>query len=138
MTIHLTIETDRRTQLVAVTERVRRELESAGLGEWDGALFVHSPHTTAGVTINEQADPDVARDMEKALSKLIPWNDGYAHAEGNSAAHIQTALAGTGTWVPVERGRLALGRWQGIWFCEFDGPRTRELWLTPVKGGFGT
>ena len=105
----------------------------AELPAWDGLLHVHSPHTTAGVTVNEQADPDVAADMERAYAKLIPWSAGYAHAEGNSAAHIQTSLAGTSTLVPVRRGRLALGTWQGIFLCEFDGPRTRELWLTPVK-----
>ena len=85
------------------------------------------------MTINEQADPDVAADMEKALAKLIPWNDHYAHAEGNSAAHIQTSLVGVSTLVPVRRGKLALGTWQGIYFCEFDSPRSRELWLTPIR-----
>jgi secondary thiamine-phosphate synthase enzyme len=99
----------------------------------DGFVTVFVPHTTAGVTINEQADPDVAADVEKALSRLVPWNADYAHAEGNSAAHIQTALVGTSTLVPVKRGRLAMGTWQGIFLCEFDGPRTRELWLTPIK-----
>ena len=98
-----------------------------------GICQVFIPHTTAGVTVNEQADPDVAADMERAYAKLIPWSAGYAHAEGNSAAHIQTSLAGTSALVPVRRGRLALGTWQGIFLCEFDGPRTRELWLTPVK-----
>lgn len=105
----------------------------ADLPAWDGLLHVHSPHTTAGVTVNEQADPDVAADMETALAKLVPWSAGYAHAEGNSAAHIQTALVGVSATVPVHRGRLALGTWQGIFLCEFDGPRTRELWLTPIE-----
>ena len=100
---------------------------------WDGLLHVHSPHTTAGVTVNEQADPDVAADVEQVLAKLVPWSAGYAHAEGNSAAHVQTALVGTSATVPVRGGRLALGTWQGIFLCEFDGPRTRELWLTPIK-----
>ena len=114
-----------------VTRQVQAALER--LPAWDGLLHVHSPHTTAGVTVNEQADPDVAADLEQALAKLVPWSAGYAHAEGNSAAHIQTALVGTSTLVPVKRGRLALGTWQGIFLCEFDGPRERELWLTPVK-----
>jgi len=105
----------------------------ADLPAWDGLLHVHSPHTTAGVTVNEQADPDVAADLEKAFSKLVPWSAGYAHAEGNSAAHIQTALTGVSAFVPVRGGRLAMGTWQGIFLCEFDGPRPRELWLTPVK-----
>ena len=129
--VKIAITTSRRTELVPVTRAVQAAL--AELLAWDGLLHVHSPHTTAGVTVNEQADPDVAADMERALAKLVPWNAGYAHAEGNSAAHIQTALVGVSALVPVKRGRLALGTWQGLFLCEFDGPRTRELWLTPVK-----
>lgn len=129
--VKISITTSRRTEWVPVTRAIQEAL--AGLPAWDGLLHVHSPHTTAGVTVNEQADPDVAADMERAYAKLIPWNAGYAHAEGNSAAHIQTSLAGTSALVPVRRGRLALGTWQGIFLCEFDGPRTRELWLTPIK-----
>lgn len=129
--VKISITTSRRTELVSVTRAVQAAL--AELPAWDGLLHVHSPHTTAGVTVNEQADPDVAADLERALAKLVPWNAGYAHAEGNSAAHIQTALVGVSTLVPVQRGRLALGTWQGLFLCEFDGPRTRELWLTPVK-----
>ena len=113
--VKISISTSRRTELVPATRAIQAAL--AGLPAWDGLLHVHSPHTTAGVTVNEQADPDVAADMEQALAKLIPWNGGYAHAEGNSAAHVQAALV----------------TWQGIFLCEFDGPRTRELWLTPVK-----
>ena len=129
--VKISITTSRRTELGAVSREIRAALES--LPAWDGLLHVHSPHTTAGVTVNEQADPDVAADMEQALAKLVPWSAGYAHAEGNSAAHIQTALVGVSATVPVRRGRLALGTWQGIFLCEFDGPRTRELWLTPIE-----
>ena len=129
--VKISITTSRRTELVPATRAIQAAL--AALPPWDGLLHVHSPHTTAGVTVNEQADPDVAADLEKALAKLVPWSAGYAHAEGNSAAHIQTALTGTSTLVPVKQGRLALGTWQGIFLCEYDGPRTRELWLTPVK-----
>lgn len=129
--VKISITTSRRTEWVPVTRAIQRALE--GGAAWDGLVHVHSPHTTAGVTVNEQADPDVAADMEQAFAKLIPWNAGYAHAEGNSAAHIQTALVGTSALVPVKAGRLAMGTWQGIFLCEFDGPRTRELWLTPVK-----
>ena len=129
--VKISITTSRRTELVPVSREIRAALES--LPAWDGLLHVHSPHTTAGVTLNEQADPDVAADMEQAFAKLIPWNAGYAHAEGNSAAHIQTALVGVSTFVPVRRGRLALGTWQGVFLCEFDGPRTRELWLTAIE-----
>ena len=129
--VKISITTSRRTELVPVTRAIQDAL--AELPPWDGLLHVHSPHTTAGVTVNEQADPDVAADLEKTLAKLVPWNAGYAHAEGNSAAHVQTALMGVSALVPVKRGRLALGTWQGIFLCEFDGPRTRELWLTPIK-----
>ena len=129
--VKISITTSRRTELVPATRAIQAALAEGPA--WDGVLHVHSPHTTAGVTVNEQADPDVAADMEQAFAKLVPWNAGYAHAEGNSAAHIQTALVGVSTLVPVKRGRLALGTWQGIFLCEFDGPRTRELWLTPLK-----
>ena len=129
--VKISITTSRRTELVPVSREIQAVL--AVLPAWDGLLHVHSPHTTAGVTVNEQADPDVAADLEKTLAKLVPWNAGYAHAEGNSAAHIQTTLVGVSALVPVRGGRLALGAWQGIFLCEFDGPRTRELWLTPVK-----
>lgn len=129
--VKISITTSRRTELVPATRAIQAAL--AGLPAWDGLLHVHSPHTTAGVTVNEQADPDVAADLEKALAKLVPWSAGYAHAEGNSAAHIQAALVGVSATVPVRGGRLALGTWQGIFLCEFDGPRTRELWLTPIE-----
>ena len=129
--VKISITTSRRTEWVPVTRAIQEAL--AGLPAWDGLLHVHSPHTTAGVTVNEQADPDVAADLEKRFTKLVPWNAGYAHAEGNTAAHVQTALMGVSTLVPVKRGRLALGTWQGIFLCEFDGPRPRELWLTPIK-----
>lgn len=129
--VKISIATSRRTELVPVTRAVQGAV--ASLPPWDGLLHVHSPHTTAGVALNEQADPDVAADVEKTMSKLVPWNAGYAHAEGNAAAHVQTALIGVSVWLPVRRGRLALGTWQGIFLCEFDGPRTRELWLTPVE-----
>lgn len=129
--VRISITTSRRTEFAPATAAIQAAL--AALPPWDGLLHVHSPHTTAGVTVNEQADPDVAADLEKTLAKLVPWNAGYAHAEGNAAAHVQTALMGVSALVPVKRGRLALGTWQGIFLCEFDGPRTRELWLTPIK-----
>ena len=129
--VKISIRTSRRTQLLPATGAVRAALE--GMPAWDGLLHVHSPHTTAGVTVNEQADPDVAADLEMALDRLVPWEGGYAHGEGNSAAHAKTALVGTSALVPVMGGRLAMGTWQGLFLCEFDGPRTRELWLTPIK-----
>ena len=90
------------------------------------AIFT-SPHTTAGIIINEAADPDVAADIEAALARLVPQNAGYRHAEGNSDSHIKTALVGTSATIFISEGQLELGRWQGIFFCEFDGPRTRVL-----------
>lgn len=128
--IRLTFQTNRRTQWLPVTRALQKALDA--LPPWSGLLHVHSPHTTAGLTLNEQADPDVAADMEQALARLIPWKGPYAHGEGNSAAHIQTALMGVSILLPVQNGRLALGTWQGLFLCEFDGPRTRELWLTPM------
>lgn len=129
--VRISITTSRRTEFVPATRAIQAAIEA--LPAWDGLLHVHSPHTTAGVTVNEQADPDVAADLEQTIAKLVPWTAGYAHAEGNSAAHIQAALMGVSALVPVKRGRVALGTWQGIFLCEFDGPRTRELWLTPIK-----
>jgi secondary thiamine-phosphate synthase enzyme len=91
--------------------------------------MVFIPHTTAAVTINENADPDVQRDMTREIDKVIPFEDGYHHFEGNSAAHIKTTLTGSSEMIVVESGKLQLGRWQGIYFCEYDGPRTREVWI---------
>lgn len=98
----------------------------------EGVCHLYVSHTTAGVMINEHDDPDVARDIEIALDELVPRNDDYRHAEGNSDSHIKTALVGSSETVFIENGKLALGRWQGIFFCEFDGPRRRELQLRIV------
>jgi secondary thiamine-phosphate synthase enzyme len=125
----LSLKTNARTEYVEITGAVQAAL--AELGVRDGAVTVFVPHTTAGVTINEHADPDVMRDVTYALDRLVPWRDpAYRHAEGNSAAHIKAILTGSSARVPVVGGRLQLGTWQGIFFCEFDGPRTREVWLT--------
>jgi len=93
----------------------------------DGVCHVFVPHTTAGVTINENADPDVTADIISALDRTIPWRNNYRHAEGNSAAHIKASLMGSSALIPVRDGRLVLGTWQCIYFCEFDGPRTRKV-----------
>ncbi len=95
----------------------------------DGILTIFVPHTTAAVTINEGADPDVLADLTRALDRIVPWNADYAHAEGNSAAHIKASLIGSSVRVPVREGELHLGTWQEIFFCEFDGPREREVWV---------
>jgi len=124
------IQTRGRTDFVDVTGQVQDALRDAGFS--DGVVTVFCPHTTAGLTINEGADPDVVRDMTAALDRMVPWQDGYHHAEGNSAAHIKASFMGSSVQVIVQDGRLALGTWQVIWFCDFDGPRHRKVWLKPA------
>ena len=111
--------------MIDVTAEVRAAVEHSGVGE--GVVHLYVPHTTAAVTINENADPDVARDMVAALNRLIPFEDDYRHLEGNSAAHVKSSLVGVSEFVPLENDRLLLGTWQGIYFFEFDGPRRRKL-----------
>lgn len=123
----LTLSTTRREELIAVT-RPLQEL-CARMGWQDGTLHLHCPHTTAGLTVNENADPDVARDILTTLSKLVPVSGDYRHAEGNSDAHVKAGLMGPTLTLMVEAGRILLGTWQGIYFCEFDGPRRRQLWV---------
>ena len=119
------ITTDRREQLVDVTDRVAAAV--AALEGGGGAVILHVPHTTAAVTINEGYDPDVARDVLAVLAGLVPHEGGYAHAEGNSDSHVKAIMVGSTQLVPVDDGQLVLGRWQRIFFCEFDGPRQRSL-----------
>lgn len=123
LTIDLT--TQHQMQLIDVTSHVRNHLRDTGIQE--GLALVYTPHTTAAVTINENADPDVVRDLIAGLNKLVPFNDNYRHVEGNSAAHIKSTLVGASETVPVTNSELVLGTWQGIYFCEFDGPRRRKL-----------
>jgi secondary thiamine-phosphate synthase enzyme len=119
------VRTQRRSQLVDVTERVAEAVVKSEVT--DGICHVYVPHTTAGVTINEGADPDVARDIEAHMKTLIPKDGGFQHAEGNSDSHIKTVLVGPACEAPVRNGKLALGRWQAIFLCEWDGPRTRRV-----------
>jgi secondary thiamine-phosphate synthase enzyme len=121
----LTVRTERRTQLLDVTVGIAKMVQDSGVQS--GVCYVYVPHTTAGVLINENADPDVAADIESALSRLVPKDGGYQHAEGNADSHIKTALVGSSATIFITAGQLELGRWQGILFCEFDGPRTRRL-----------
>jgi secondary thiamine-phosphate synthase enzyme len=121
----LTVKTDRRTQLVDVTTQVQKLVAASGVE--NGICYLYVPHTTAAITINEHADPDVARDVEGALDRLIPKNGPYRHSEGNSDSHVKAVLVGASQSVFVQGGKLVLGRWQGIFFCEFDGPRERRL-----------
>jgi secondary thiamine-phosphate synthase enzyme len=120
----ITVRTRSRNELVDITERVREILEQSAVRE--GICHVFVPHTTAAITVNEKADPDVARDIRETLSKLVPEGEGYRHAEGNSDAHVKSSLVGVSVFVPVSGGDLLLGTWQAIFFCEFDGPRTRR------------
>ncbi|MEO0587941.1 MAG: secondary thiamine-phosphate synthase enzyme YjbQ [Planctomycetota bacterium] len=127
-----TIPTGARSDMVEVTGLVREAVRESGVT--DGAALVYVPHTTAGVTINENADPDVVHDFLRQLDEMVPWDQSfYRHGEGNSAAHVKASMMGSSATVPIEGGRLLLGRWQGVWLCEFDGPRRREL-LIRVSG----
>lgn len=119
------VKTSRRAQLLDVTEKVADAVKRAGVS--DGVCHVFVPHTTAGVTVNEGADPDVARDIEAHLARIVPKDADFAHGEGNSDSHVKTALIGPACTAPVRAGRLALGTWQAIFLCEWDGPRTRKI-----------
>jgi secondary thiamine-phosphate synthase enzyme len=121
----ITLRTPSRTCLVDITRPVAAAV--AELGIEDGAALVFVPHTTAAVTINESADPDVAHDITDALSNLVPSSSSYRHTEGNADAHVKSSLVGCSETVLVRRGELLLGTWQGIFFCEFDGPRSRKV-----------
>jgi secondary thiamine-phosphate synthase enzyme len=123
----LQINTGSHTEFVDITGLVQAALKDLKL--LAGAVTVFVPHTTAGIMINENADPDVLADIEFALEKIVPWQDAYRHGEGNAAAHVKASLMGSSVRVPVENGRLRLGTWQGVFFCEFDGPRSRKIWL---------
>jgi secondary thiamine-phosphate synthase enzyme len=129
----LKVTTRKRCELVEITDAVRRTVRESGLR--DGMVVVYIPHTTAGVTIQENADPDVVRDVLMELERIVPFEDGYLHAEGNSAAHLKSSLFGSSVTVLVEDGDLLLGTWQGIYFCEFDGPRNRKVWLKTSGDG---
>jgi secondary thiamine-phosphate synthase enzyme len=127
----LKVETSQRNEMVDVTERLLQVVRSQNITE--GMLIVYVPHTTAAVTINENADPDVKSDLLAKLSALVPQREAYyQHAEGNSDSHLKAAMLGHAVTVLVEAGRLVLGRWQGVYVCEFDGPRQRDLIVKPL------
>ncbi len=128
----LSIQTQQRCQFKEITAEVRKIIKQTGISSGIAVLFV--PHTTAAVTINENADPDVQTDMVSGFAKLVPLHDNYRHAEGNSAAHIKSSLVGVSETLLIAAGEPVLGTWQGIYFCEFDGPRTRKLYLTIIAG----
>ena len=121
----ITIDSRQRVELIDITGEVRAAIRTGGIR--DGLALVFTPHTTAAITINENADPDVTRDLVMALNKLVPHDDNYQHAEGNSAAHVQSSLVGASETLIVQGGAPLLGTWQGVYFCEFDGPRRRQV-----------
>lgn len=127
-TLH--VSTNDRTEFVDITSIVKDALKQDGLAS--GLCSIYVPHTTAGITINEAADPSVRSDIIKELNKIVPFDDGYSHLEGNSAAHIKASMMGSSVTIPVSAGRLSLGTWQGIYLCEFDGPRNRTFYITCV------
>ena len=127
--IEFSVNTTQRTCMVDITNKVAKAVREAGIT--DGTVTIFIPHTTAGVTINENADPDVVHDILAALDKAVPWQTNYyRHGEGNAAAHVKASMMGSSVNVLIEDGRLVLGTWQGIYFCEFDGPRTRHVSVT--------
>ena len=133
MVYEISLKTTGRTQLVDITRQVESIVLQSGVTK--GICVIYAPHTTAGVTINENADPSVKKDIKTMLDKLIPWREPfYEHAEGNSAAHIKSSIIGCSQTVIIQDGRLLLGTWQGIFFCEFDGPRTRKVYVKIIEG----
>lgn len=125
------IKTSGKTDFIDITRCVQETIQEMGVKE--GICFIFVPHTTAAVTINENADPSVAKDIIMELNKIVSFQDRYQHLEGNSPAHIKASLLGSSQTVFIESGRLVLGTWQGIFFCEFDGPRSRTVYVRVIK-----
>ena len=125
------VPTEAATRMIDITAQVSDIIRNTGVSS--GICTICVPHTTCGITINENADPSVQKDVLKELNTIVPFSDGYLHAEGNSAAHIKTIMTGTSVNVPIEDGRPVLGTWQGIYLCEFDGPRTRKVLVQMVS-----
>ena len=127
----LEVKTTSHTEMKDITRLIQKTVMDSGVK--DGLCTVFIPHTTAAVTINENADPDVVKDFTMELSKIVPWEDGYLHMEGNSAAHLKSSMIGFSEQIIIDNGRLVLGTWQGIYFCEFDGPRHRKVYVKITK-----
>ena len=128
----ISLETHFRAEMIDITAAVQKTVRDEKIKK--GICLVYTPHTTAAITINENADPDVPRDILAALEKAVPFSANYRHAEGNSAAHVKSSLVGTSELVIIENGRLVLGTWQSIFFCEFDGPRSRKVFISIIAG----
>ena len=125
------VKTYSKSEFINITPEVNKIVHRLGFKE--GVCYVYVPHTTAAVTINENADPSVQKDILNELDKTVPWDDRYTHMEGNAAAHIKSTIVGSSVYIPISGGELALGTWQGIFFCEFDGPRHREVFVQTIK-----
>lgn len=129
----MTIQTSMRDEMIEITSSVAEVVRKENIDQ--GMVVVYCPHTTAGITVNENADPDVVRDMLMRLDEIYPWeHPKYRHLEGNSASHLKASTIGASQTILIEEGRLVLGRWQGIYFCEFDGPRSRTYYLKLLRG----
>ena len=129
-----TVKSINQTELIDITAEIQDVVLSAGIGQ--GLCMLYVPHTTAAITINESADPSVKDDILMIIDKIIPWKAGYRHLEGNSPAHIKSTLVGSSELIAIENNRLILGTWQGIFFCEFDGPRTRKVHVRLIAEKF--
>jgi len=125
------VKTNSRAEFIDITSNISKIVQKRGIKE--GVCYVYVPHTTAAITINENADPSVPKDIQNELNKIVPWDDHYTHMEGNAAAHIKSTIVGSSVYIPISDGKLALGTWQGIFFCEFDGPRHREIFVQTIK-----
>ena len=132
--MQLTIKTHNQTEMIDITNQVEQLLDGQALK--DGICMIYVPHTTAAVTINESADPSVKSDMLMVLNQIVPWEANYRHMEGNSPAHVKSTLVGASELIAIEKGRLVLGTWQGIFFCEFDGPRNRKMHVRIMEERF--
>ena len=130
----LSVKTRERTELVDITSEIDRFVEKSGVDQ--GLCMLYVPHTTAGVTINESADPSVKSDILMVLNQMVPWEANYGHLEGNSPAHVKSTLVGPSELIAIEKGRLVLGTWQGVFFCEFDGPRNRKMHVRIIEERF--
>ena len=126
------VKTAKKSQMIDITREVEDIIWNSGVQS--GICVVYVPHTTAGITINENADPDVVKDIEREMEKIVPWEDHYLHMEGNSAAHIKASMMGSSQTVIIDKGRPILGTWQGIYFVEYDGPRTRQVYVKIIEG----
>ncbi len=130
----LSVKTSTRTELIDITSQIAKAVNKSGIR--DGLCMLYVPHTTGAVTINESADPSVRGDIMMVLNQIVPWEADYKHMEGNSPAHVKATLVGASELIAIENGALVLGTWQGIFFCEFDGPRTRKIHVRILEGKF--